>query len=381
MHRPAALGAIALAALLAAAPAAARPNRRVCAWSTHQMSCDARVVTDAQGTPLVTTGPSGYGPADLQSAYGLTVDSLTGGLGKTIAVVDAYDYPHAAADLAVYRSQFGLPPCGTTDGCFRKVNEKGGTRPPRANLPWAQEEALDLQMASAVCPNCHLILVEATSGSTADLGTSVNTAVKLGAQVVSNSYGSGESASDTTYDTTYYKHPGIAITVASGDAGYGVEYPAASRFVTAVGGTSLTRAPTTARGWSETAWSGAGSGCSAYDTKPNWQTDTACSKRNVADVSAVADPNTGVSVYATSATGGGWLVFGGTSTAAPIIAGVYALGIGTVNYGSLPYSHTSSLFDVLSGSNGTCTTYYECHAAPGYDGPTGLGTPNGAGAF
>jgi subtilase family serine protease len=201
---------------------------------------------------------------------------------------------------------------------------------------------------------------------------------------VSNSYGGGESSSETSSENTYYNHPGVAITASSGDGGYGVEFPAASRYVTAVGGTSLSKASNT-RGWTETAWSGAGSGCSSYVTKPAWQTDSGCSRRTVADVSAVADPNTGVAVYDSTSYQGlkGWLVFGGTSVASPIIGTVYALAgnASAVNYGSYPYSHTSSLYDVTSGSNGSCGGTYLCTAGAGYDGPTGLGTPNGTSAF
>lgn len=328
------------------------------------------------------SSPGGYNPTDLQSAYNLP--SSTAGSGQTVAIVDAYDDPNAASDLSVYRSQFGLSPCTTANGCFKKVNQSGGTKYPRANGGWAQEISLDLDMVSAICPNCHILLVEASSSSLTNLGTAVNTAAKLGANEISNSYGGGESSSDTSYDTSYYNHPGIAITVSSGDSGYGVQYPAASQYVTAVGGTSLTHASNT-RGWSETTWSGAGSGCSAYDPKPNWQTDAGCSKRTVADVSAVADPNTGVSVYDSYSYQGqsGWLVFGGTSVASPIIASVYALAgnASAVTYGSYPYSHASSLNDVTSGSNGSCGGTYLCTAGTGYDGPTGNGTPNGTGGF
>jgi subtilase family serine protease len=203
------------------------------------------------------------------------------------------------------------------------------------------------------------------------------------ANAVSNSYG-GSDASDTTYGA-YYNHPGVAITVSSGDNGYGVEYPASSHYVTAVGGTHLVR-DSSSRGWSETAWSGAGSGCSTYNTALSGQAtvNTGCSLRAVADVSAVADPNTGVAVYDSTAYQGqsGWLVFGGTSVASPIIASVYALA---GNEGSIdnnyPYAHSSSLFDVTSGSNGNCTTSQWCNARAGWDGPTGLGAPNGVGAF
>lgn len=324
--------------------------------------------------------PSGYNPPDLQSAYKLP--SSTAGSGQTVAIVDAYDDPNAASDLATYRSQFGLPACGT--GCFTKVNQSGvqGSYP-RANGGWSQEISLDLDMVSAICPNCHILLVEASSNSFANLSAAVDEAASLKATEISNSYGGSEYSSEVS-DQSHYNHPGIAITASSGDGGYGVEFPAASQYVTAVGGTSLTRASNT-RGWSETVWSGAGSGCSQYVSKPSWQTDTGCGKRTVADVSAVADPNTGVSVYDSYSYQGmsGWLVFGGTSVASPIIASVYALAgnASSVNYGAYPYSHASSLFDVTSGSNGNCGGTYLCTGEVGYDGPTGLGTPDGATGF
>jgi subtilase family serine protease len=175
------------------------------------------------------------------------------------------------------------------------VSQTGSTTAlPTADSGWAGEISLDLDMASAICPNCHILLVEAKSSSMANLGTAVNEAVSLGAKYVSNSYGGGESSSDATYDSAYFNHPGVAITVSAGDAGYGAEYPAASKYVTAVGGTRLSTSSTT-RGWTESVWrtssaEGTGSGCSAYDTKPAWQTDTGCAKRMIADVSAVADP-------------------------------------------------------------------------------------------
>jgi subtilase family serine protease len=341
--------------------------------------------TTGNGRVAPNTAPAGYGPTELQSAYATATAAAAGGGGQTVAIVDAYDDPKAEPDLAVYRSQYGLAPCSTANGCFRKVNQRGGTRYPKTNGGWAQEISLDLDMVSAVCPACHILLVEADSSSLTNLGAAVNEAATLGATVISNSYGGPESTSDTSYDTSYYNHPGVAITVSSGDSGYGVQYPAASQYVTAVGGTTLTRATTTTRGWSETAWSGAGSGCSAYDPKPKWQNDTGCSRRTVADVAAVADPNTGVSVYDSYTYQGtsGWLVFGGTSVAAPLIGAVYALAgnTTTLTYGSYPYTHPTGLFDVTTGSNGTCSPTYLCTGTPGYDGPTGLGTPNGTTAY
>jgi subtilase family serine protease len=325
--------------------------------------------------------PAGFGPADLQSAYKLPT---TGGAGVTVAIVDAFDNPNVASDLATYRSTFGLPAAS-----FRKVNQNGQASPlPATDVGWGEEESLDVDMVSAICPSCSILLVEANDNSLANLGASVNTAVNLGAKFVSNSYGGGESSGETTSDTQFYRHPGVAVTASSGDSGFGVQYPAASQFVTAVGGTSLTRS-STARGWSETAWSGAGSGCSSFEVKPSFQTNLAtnCSRRAEADVSAVADPNTGVAVADTFGTGGTFFVFGGTSVAAPIIATVYALAgtPGSTSFpNAFPYAHTSSLFDVTSGTNARRCRASQgplCRAGVGWDGPTGLGTPNGTGAF
>jgi subtilase family serine protease len=363
--------------IFAAAPVCPGPAAR------EEARCHARVRLDETGEPFAMRGPSGYGPADLQAAYGLS----SGGFGQTIAIVDAYDHPYVENDLKVYRAQFGLPPCTSASGCFRKVDQNGGTSYPRTDRGWALEISLDVQMASAICPSCNILLVEAASSSFADLGTAVNTAVRLGANVVSNSYGGGEFSSEQGYELSYLWHPGIAITASSGDSGYGAEFPAASQYVTAVGGTTLQRA-SNARGFTETTWSGAGSGCSAYIGKPSWQTDTGCAQRTVADVSAVADPNTGVAVYDSFKYQGrsGWFVVGGTSVSAPIIAAVYALAgnASSVTFGGYPYDHSSSLYDITAGSNGSCggsSTAYLCTAGDGYDGPTGLGTPHGVAGF
>jgi subtilase family serine protease len=386
-------GGLALA-FLAQAPAQAQTvvenshgvfHVRVCPTPKEgRAGCFAHVVTDKAGNIIVRNGkgatpnftPSGYGPADLLSAYNLTQTGST----KIIAIVDAYGYSNAEADLAAYRSQFGLPPCTSTNHCFAKYNERGVKgNYPRNNLGWSQETALDLDMASAICPSCKIYLIEANSATYTDLAAAERTAASLGATAISNSYGGGENGS-TAYESSY-NQPGIAVTVSSGDSGYGAaEFPASSPHVTAVGGTSLTKS---AGNWAETAWSGAGSGCSAVYAKPSWQTDTGCSNRMVADVSAVADPYTGVAVYAPVSNSGasGWVVFGGTSVASPIIAGVYALNGGPVNYGANPYSDLGALNDVTSGSNGNCGGSYFCTAGAGYDGPTGLGTPNGSGAF
>jgi subtilase family serine protease len=357
--------------------------------------CDAHVVTaDGGAAPLATPSYQyGYSPENLASAYkwSTPTGSRWSWNGQTVAIVDAYDNPNAASDLATYRSQFGLPPCSSANSCFDKRNQRGGTAPPAGDTGWGQEIDLDIEMVSAVCPNCKILLVESDSNSFADLGAAVNEAYALGANAISNSYGAAEFFGETSYAGPY-NHPGVAITVSSGDGGYGVEVPAAYNTVVAVGGTSLTSA-VNSRGWSESAWNGAGSGCSSQISKRSWQTDTGCGRRTVADVSAVADPNTGVAVYDSYGSTGGanWYVFGGTSVAAPIIASVYGLAknANTTDYAAaLPYASPSQLFDVASGSNGNCSrgkrntsSKYLCTAGTGYDGPTGLGTPNGIGGF
>jgi hypothetical protein len=390
-------GAAKLSPGLGKLPAAlpAHGQRNVCTSAVFGVAhCDAHVVTAEGGAaPLATTSYQfGYTPQNLAGAYKWSdpTGSSWSGNGQTIAIVDAYDNPNAASDLAAYRSRFGLPPCTSGNGCFAKVNQRGGTAPPAPDTGWGQEIDLDIEMVSAVCPNCKILLVEADSNSFTDLGVAVNEAVALHATAVSNSYGGPEFLGETSYAGPY-NHPGIAITASSGDGGYGVEAPAAYNTVVAVGGTNLKTA-TNARGWTETAWSGAGSGCSSQISKSPWQTDAACSRRMVADVSAVADPNTGVAVYDSYGSTGGanWYVFGGTSVAAPMIASVYGLAgnAGGTDYPArLAYAAPGSLFDVISGSNGRCTRKrstsgsYFCTAGSGYDGPTGLGTPNGTAGF
>lgn len=380
-----AASSVPLAAAATAAPSdqgLAHRNVRVCgAPAAGNAGCHAvrHDTVDSSGKPVpaANAAPSGYGPTDIQSAYALT--GLTSG-GRTVAIVDAYDDPTAEADLATYRSTYGLPACTTANGCFRKVGQTGTSSLPRANAGWAQEISLDLDMVSAACPDCKILLVEAKSASFADLGTAVGTAAKTpGVVAISNSYGGSDSTATAAYD-----HPGIAITASTGDSGYGVSSPASFPTVVAVGGTSLKRATST-RGWTESAWSGAGSGCSTTNAKPSWQTAvTACSGKANADVSAVADPNTGVAVYDSTAYQGvkGWMVFGGTSASAPVVAGVYALSGNTTGYpASVAWANPSALNDVTTGSNGTCPTAVWCTARTGWDGPTGLGTPRGTAGF
>jgi subtilase family serine protease len=376
------------------------------ACTVGPVRCLALIRTDLRSVPLAEAAHDGYGPADLRSAYDLASAAAKRGGNQTVAIVDAYDDPNAEADLRVYRSYYGLPACTTANGCLRKVNQDGEQgNYPLPNPDWELEEALDLDMVSAICPKCRILLVEANSAdetaaagtpaTRSDLGEAVDTAVNLGATEVSNSYGSVGAESNFTAWDHYYDHPGVAITASAGDSDYGTIWPASSGFVTAVGGTSLVKS-TSARGWAETVWGsagaglpaaaqGTGSGCSIWEAKPAWQTDTGCSGRTVADVAAVADPGTGVAIYDSGALGGGWTVVGGTSASSPIIASIYALAgnARTVDYGSFPYAHANRFFDVTEGSNFTPSQVcgYLCTAGPGYDGPTGLGTPNGTSGF
>jgi subtilase family serine protease len=385
-------GALLISGLAAAAPAAVAASdhglhaKRVCATtrSAAVASCSSKVLVNAEGVvPHSTTPASGARtPAQLKNAYKLTGTSSG---GRTVAIVDAYGYPNLARDLATYRSYYGLPACTTGNGCLKVVNQSGGTSLPRFNAGWAGEQALDVDAVSAICPDCKILVVQANSASIANLGTAVDTAAKrAGVAAISNSYGGGD-LSDASYGS-YYKHPGIAVTASTGDNGYqGGSFPASSSYVTAVGGTTLAKASNT-RGWTETAWSGAGSGCSTVNTALAAASsyNTGCAKRAIADVSAAADPgNGGMAVYyPTSKSSSTWAQVGGTSEASPIIASVYALSGNTAGYANAtPYSHPGSLFDVTAGSNGSCSTTQWCHSRTGWDGPTGLGTPNGTAAF
>ena len=339
----------------------------------------------ASASPDAIPAGVGYGPSQLQSAYNLTSASAANGTGRTIAIVDAFDDPTAAADLATYRSSAGLPPVPS----FEKLNQNGQTSPLPSKAPasddWTLEESLDLDMASAICPLCNIVLVEATNDSGTGLDVAENAAASV-AGYISNSWGGNESASDTTLDSSDFNHPGDVITASAGDSDFGVIYPATSPNVVAVGGTRLSTA-SNSRGWTESVWNtsagseGTGSGCSTIEPQPSWQTAlglTGCSRRIDNDVAADADPATGVAVYDTSNGNGGWNEVGGTSASSPMLAAMYALA---GNAGNTPaddiYTHTSSFFDVTTGNDGSCSPAYLCTAETGYDGPTGIGTPDG----
>jgi len=348
-------------------------------------TCDLMGMTDDRGALAAGSAAppaTALTPADLQAAY----DLPAGGSGRTVAVVDAGGYAAAESDLAVFRSTYGLPACTTANGCFTKLDQVGGRNYPAEDADWSAETALDLDAVSAACPSCHILLVEGDSASLDDLGQAVDTAAAHHPAAISNSYGvPGEVTGAAAYDH-YYDHPGIAVTASTGDSGNVVEWPSSSGDVVAVGGTSLTRDGSAARGWTEAAWNEGGSGCSSVESKPAYQQgiDTGCDRRATADLSADADPATGLGIYNSTAVGG-WAQYGGTSLSSPLVAAMYALA-GTPTPGTYPvtypYDDTDSadLNDVTTGSDGRCGDQL-CQAREGWDGPTGLGTPAGVGAL
>ncbi len=408
--------------LILSSPASALPARHSCSTPVgpgHARCLAMRLLIGTAGTaqPFATTRaarpaqsnskpwPGFQTPQRLREAYALPEETPAGS-AQTIALVDAYDDPTAEADLAVYSKQFGLTPCTSENGCFKKVNQKGTSSPlPKPEGEWASEISIDVQMAHAICQSCHILLVETNTEEFSDLAKGVDAAVELGAGEVSNSYGGTEESSDAELESTSYDHPGTVITASSGDCGYynklcpelvpGAEFPADSPHVLSVGGTSVHESGGV---WTSTAWEEGGSGCSAVFNAPFWQTSvanfaaTGCgSGRAEADVSAVGDPNTGVDVYDSTPEfpGGptGWGVWGGTSVASPIVAGEFALAGGSqgVSYPAATVygnaTEASAFYDVTAGSNGTCAGTTICEATTGFDGPTGLGSPVGLGAF
>jgi len=393
-----AVGAIAATAAAIVAPAAAIPGsthlRHACAAPHFKRAmCLAlyRAADKGQRADPQASKPTGLTPAQIAAAYKLPISK---GSGQTIAIVDAYDNPKTASDLATYRKQFDLPACTVANKCFRKVNQRGATKPlPQGDPDWGVEIALDLQAVSAACPNCHILLVEADSDYLDDLGAAENTAVRLHAAVVSNSFGGNEYNGAIAEWKKYYNHPGVAIVAASGDSGFQPAFvPASFPSTIAVGGTTLTKQAGTKRGWTETVWGnedgGAGSGCSAYFGKPKWQHDPNCLMRTASDVSAVADPITGLSIYDTYGLGAdnGWLTVGGTSLSAPLVSGMIGLAgnAAKLSNASYIYAHRSAVYDVVGGSNAIymdCGGDYLCTGLPGYDAPSGVGTPHGVGAL
>lgn len=362
-----------------------------------KITCDAQVLVKRNGKPvhpkvkklrarhdIANTGlpaPQQMTPAYLQQAYDLTYLSANRGSGDTVAIVGVYDDPAAASDLANFRSTYGLSPCTQADGCFQQLNEQGQGSPlPAENNNWAEEESMDIEAVSALCPNCKIDLVEADAADAQDLQAAVSAAVGAGANQVSIS-GDGIYTQNPFTD---FSSPGVSIDVATGDGGAlppGEDaYPAALPYVTAVGGTTLqpsnSSAPT-ARGVAETAWSGSSAGCDTQEQPLPYAPANGCSGRSYADVSADADPSTGLTVYDSPA--GGWFDGGGTSLAAPLVAAFQAI---TGVNGSTPqwaYADAANLNDPASGSTGACPGELSvlCNATTGYDGPTGAGSISG----
>ena len=333
--------------------------------------------TAASGLPA----PRQMTPAYLQQAYDLTYLSATRGLGDTVAVVGIYDDQSAASDLATFRSTYGLPACTVANGCFRQLNEQGQGSPlPAAGTDWAEEESMDIEAVSALCPNCKIDLVEASAADAQDLQTAITSAIGVGANQVSVS-GDGLYGQNPFTD---FSAPGVAIVVASGDSGALPSdedaYPAALPYVTAVGGTTLAPAGAAApspRGVTETAWNSSSAGCDTEEQPLPYQPADGCRGRSYADVSADADPATGLTVYDSAA--GGWFDGGGTSLAAPLVAAFEAV---TGVDGSTPqwaYNDAAELNDPSTGSTGSCAGELAilCDAGPGYDGPTGAGSISG----
>jgi Subtilase family len=377
----------------------------VCPAQSRRARCgvieDPTVGTRHRG-PLprgaITTGPEqevspalegsgregGYAPGDLQRAYALP--SASAGSGQTVAVVIAHDDPNAESDLGAYRAEYKIAPCVAANGCLRKLSQSGTSSYPTAKKEWATEASLDLDMVSAICPNCKILLVEANSEQASDLAIAENEAVALGATEVSNSFLETEELPEYALA---YNHHGVPIAAAAGDHGYGagVGSPASYPGVIAVGGTALLPA-SNRRGWTETVWGGASgagtqSGCT-NEPKPAWQSDGGCAGRTENDLAAVADPNTPVSVYDSYETSSPWLLLGGTSASTPIVSAAMALAssytrsfVGARALYAQASGGGGALNDVVSGLDGSCGSYL-CEAQVGYDGPTGLGTLNGA---
>lgn len=401
---PAALLASLLAVLALVGSAGARPYRPVCPGPVGEGAarCHAEVIVDGHGTAATTSTPAGYGPAQFHGGYALPTAPPTTAPAQTIAIVDAYDDPSIRKDLTNYDKTYGIPDAPTcsstvTSACFTKVNQSGASSPlPSANSGWALEIALDVETAHEICQSCRVLLVEASSSSGANLDAAEDTAVRLGATEISNSWGTEGEYSGEVAENEHFNRAHIAITVASGDRGYErFGFPAASPDVIDAGGTTLkvTKSSAGYEWASEETWSGAGSGCSIYFGAQAWQEAasgwslTGClHSRGVADVGADANPNTGAAVYDSTRYQGhlGWFQVGGTSLASPLIASAYALAgnAASVAYpATLPYASPSALHDVTAGAGtGSCATT-ACKPGPGYDGPTGLGTPNGTAGF
>ena len=358
---------LALAVAGGGGAANAHSAARVCPGSPiGTASCHALVVTDGVGNPNASPSPTGLSPATIKSVYNYSTSS-TAGAGQTIAIVDAYDDPTAESDLATFSSQYSLPACTTANGCFKKVDQNGGSSYPRKDAGWALEISLDVQWAHAIAPGAKILLVEASSNSFTNLLAAEDYA-KTHAGYVSNSWGGSEFSGESSYDS-HFAQPGVSFFVSSGDSGLPAQYPSASPNVISVGGTTLNFSGTSFL--SETGWSGSGGGCSVYETANGTQStgQVNCNgKRATPDVSLDADPASGVSVYDTTRYQGqsGWFRVGGTSASSPMWAGRSA-GAGVTVNSVYVYGNSITYRDITSGNNGA-------NALDGYDLVTGLGS-------
>lgn len=332
-----------------------------------------------QAFPQAVTKSGYYSPADLASLYripaGLTTDA-------TVAIVDVGSDPNTAAQMSYYRSYFGLPPCSRASGCLREVAQDGSSTLPPTDSGWVTEIALDVQAVSAICPTCHILLVDARSARSTDLGAAVQTAVRLGASYVSMSFGAPDGTQNATLNVKYYNAAGVTYVAAAGDSGYagGTMFPSSAGNVVAAGGTS---AQLVSGHWQQSAWAGTNSGCSSVGLLgsitglvQSLLSGSSCPDgRAVTDLSALADADTGILFYV----GGGWYSGGGTSLAAPILTALYALAGNHTDPLAIYQNATAvptAFVDITSGRNGTCSTAL-CVAGSGWDGPTGIGTPAG----
>jgi hypothetical protein len=347
------------------------PGQRACRESSPDESQCEIIITKTGVQPDL----AGWTPSNLQAAYNLP--SVSRGSGQIVAVVDAYDNPNVASDLAMYRSYFGLPPAN-----FTKFNQEGQQRnyPPRCDGHdvWCDEIDLDVEMVSAACPNYTIYLIEADKDN--DLGTAEKEAVTLGAHIISNSWTYGPVTKGE------FASPGVVYVAAAGDHHYGSLPPAAFANVVSVGGTWLSKRNGR---YKEVVWPWTGGGCAKHFAKPSWQRDPSCTDRTQNDVAAVAD---NVAEYDSYGSYSGWETVGGTSVSTPLIAGVFGLAgnASSQHAGKRVWTLTAEqrkkyLHTIRDGTDGSCGGNYLCTAGTGqyftYSGPTGWGTPNGIGAF
>jgi subtilase family serine protease len=322
-----------------------------------------------------------------------TLTTVATGGSKAIAIVDAYDYPTALADLTAYSKQFGLP--APTSATFT-VAYPAATKPqpdPECAMYggwdcWASESALDIEMAHAAAPAAHIYLVEANSSSNADLFAAVTKAVALvqaaGGGEVSMSWGGSEFSTEARSDSTF-TGANVVFFASSGDS-EGTIYPAVSPNVVAVGGTTIARNPSTLNFEGELAWEDTGGGYSYYEPRPSFQSSISTlvgSYRGVPDVAAVGNPRSGVWVYNSYDNPyGAWNIFGGTSVASPLWAGIVNhaghFSATTLAEQTLIYANAKTAANFRDVSYGTCGYYEGWSAVAGWDPCSGNGAPLGA---